>query len=487
MWRSLTRLADELQTHFRPVDLLDILVVAALLYVLLVWLARRGSRGMLAAATLALVLFTVARLLGLYMTSWLFQAGFAVVLLSLVLIFQADLRRAFERLAAWSLHRKSTGSDVAQTIDTLIESAVHLAERRDGALIVLKGREPLGLHLRGGIPLQGILSLPLLSSLFDSHSPGHDGAVVVHHGQIDEFGAHLPLSTNLAEIGARGTRHTAALGLAERTDALVIVVSEERGTISLAHEGRLIETESAAELRNRLEVYFERLYPGAEVKPWGRLFQNPGLKLTAALLACAAWILFVLPRDTRTQTYAEIPIAFQNLPPGWRVLDYGPTELQVTVTGAARDFRIVDPQQLVATLDLSSPRSGVQYVPLTAEHLNLPDEMEVTRLEPREVRLEAWPMRRAQLRVRVPQTGRLPEGLTLTAIRVAPATVDVLVRRRDIGAITEIQTEPIDLGRIRGDTAVAANLVLPENTLLPEDAAGSVQVVVDVTPQASDD
>ena len=105
-------------------------------------------------------------------------------------------------------------------------------------MIVLQGNDPLERHINGGTNLDGIVSEPLLESLFDPHSIGHDGAVIIDGNRVTKFGCHLPLSMNTSKYENIGLRHTAALGLAERSDAICIVVSEERGTISLAYHGK---------------------------------------------------------------------------------------------------------------------------------------------------------------------------------------------------------------------------------------------------------
>src|SRR5690606_35018801 len=117
--------------------------------------------------------------------------GFTVFLVALVLVFQRDIRRAFERLAAWRPASEESFSDSERLNRLLAETAAKIAEDRIGALIVLSGREPALDHIRGGIPLSGQASMPLLQSIFHPETPGHDGAVVIENGRIERFGAHL--------------------------------------------------------------------------------------------------------------------------------------------------------------------------------------------------------------------------------------------------------------------------------------------------------
>ena len=230
----------QLVEHLHVADVVDVLIIALLIYVVLKWLGRRASHASVLAGVSVALLYVAARYFDLYLTRLLFQVGLPALLAGLVIVFQHDLKRGFERLSAWRPFQADLPSaELSRMIDVLIESAQSLAERKIGALIVLQGREPLERHTRGGVAVHAELSIPLLHSIFHPKSMGHDGAVVIAERRIERLGVHLPLSSNLEEVGNSGTRHTAALGLAERCDALVLVVSEERGSISVAEQGRL--------------------------------------------------------------------------------------------------------------------------------------------------------------------------------------------------------------------------------------------------------
>jgi uncharacterized protein (TIGR00159 family) len=237
-------------------DVLDVLVVAIIFYGILLWLKQRRSRVVVLGCAVVAGLYVCARVFGMYLTLSFFHAGFTAILVSLVIVFQDDLRRAFERLAyAQAFSRNEQTTLAATTLDLIVEALSTLAENQIGALVVFEGREPLDRHTRGGIALDGQMSFPLLYSLFHPESPGHDGAVIISGDRIKAFAVHLPLSTHLTEVGQTGTRHTAALGLAERSDALVVVVSEERGTISVAEAGQLEQSVPPSDLKERLAQY----------------------------------------------------------------------------------------------------------------------------------------------------------------------------------------------------------------------------------------
>lgn len=256
---------------FRIQDFFDIIIISALIYVLLIWFKRSASRLVFGGIILLGTIYTVARLFHLYLTSMVFQGFFAILLIALVVIFQEEIRRFFERLATWGSIRKIRGKvgrpPQHKDVEILVESIADLAAKKIGALIVLQGRDPLGRHLKGGYELDGILSQPLLASIFDVHSIGHDGAVIIDKSRVVKFGCHLPLSLDANKFARLGLRHTAALGLSERCDALCIVVSEERGTITTICEEQLKVIDNPTKLSVILEKFYEKKSPSKGMQP----------------------------------------------------------------------------------------------------------------------------------------------------------------------------------------------------------------------------
>jgi uncharacterized protein (TIGR00159 family) len=243
----------------RFVEVLDLVVVATVVYFALRWLTASMSRRVLLALGAVLALYAASRVTGLFFTERFLRVGGGVLALALLVAFQEDVRRGFERLALFArVSRDAVGSADAM-VDRLVESIVRLAERRVWALIVVRGRQGLESYVRGGVELRGEVSVPLLCSIFNTDTPGHDGAVVLDGTLVNRFGVHLPLSRNVHNLSEHGTRHTAGLGLSERTDALVVIVSEEKGTISLAENGVLEALAGTGPLRDRLRSHFERV------------------------------------------------------------------------------------------------------------------------------------------------------------------------------------------------------------------------------------
>lgn len=283
----------ETLAQFGLADAADIAIVTTLLYAGVSLLRR--TQAALVALGIAFVgaLYLTSSLLGLGLSTHVLQLFFATTGLALVVIFQDELRQAFEELAAWAIGRQSDHRPRLDSVDVLVESLSRLAREKVGALVVLSGLQKLDRHVHGGHDLGGRLSTPLLESVFDASSAGHDGAVIVEDRHVSRFGVQLPLSKNLQLLTGRGTRHSAALGLSERTDALCLVASEERGTISAAAHGNLREIRDEEELASLISHFYRQRRSLVAPRPLlVRVFQDHWVEKSAAFgAALALWLL----------------------------------------------------------------------------------------------------------------------------------------------------------------------------------------------------
>jgi diadenylate cyclase len=383
---------SEFRDNFRVTDAVDILLMSVFLYSALAWFRETASRRVLIGVSVLVAVYGLARAFDMYLISLLFHTGFAVLLIVLIVIFQEDLRRMFERVAAWGSLEQVRQTPSARTdIDALVEAVFTLAEHKTGALIVLKGNEPLERHLDGGITVGGELSKPLLYSIFDASSPGHDGAVILEHGQLSKFAAHLPISKNQPEIAGRGTRHSAALGLSECSDALVIVVSEERGGVSAAEAGRLRELATAAALKARIEEFLAAKFPVKAQATWRRyVVEHWPLKGSAIGLAVVAWMLLAYRPSTLYRTFI-LPIEYRNLGGQLLLDDDAPHEARVTVSGSERGFRFLEPGALKLSIDLAGSQAGEQEIAVSERNIRLPGKLDLYRIEPQPIVLRLRP------------------------------------------------------------------------------------------------
>lgn len=250
-------------------DLADIALVTFVVYqgILLV----RGTRAMHMLLGLGVVFVTlvISQQLHLYTINWIINSFLSSLILVVIILFQNDVRRALARLGRGPFFGAS--GDPAFTLEEVVRTAVGLASRMTGGLIVLERHIGLGEYMAAGVPLDARVSRELLMSIFQPPAPLHDGAAIISGERIKAARCVLPLSPN-PELGRQlGTRHRAALGLSEETDAVCVVVSEERGRVSVAVGGRLTPDLDAVALRNLLFELFEiqrnrrrRAHTGAE-------------------------------------------------------------------------------------------------------------------------------------------------------------------------------------------------------------------------------
>lgn len=382
-------LFTEIRQNFGLADALDILLVSVLLYSLLLWFKATASRRVLIGLFVLAAVYIVARAFDMYLTSLMFQAGLAVLLLVVVVVFQEDLRRMLESVTNWSWYRlfRPHEHDFLDP-DTIVETVFSMSAQRIGALIVLRGIEGVERHVHGGISVHGDISKPLLLSIFDEHSPGHDGAVLIQNGKIQSFALHLPISRNQAEIAGRGTRHSAALGLSELCDALVIVVSQERGLVSVAEAGVFTDIRSAAALKARIGRFQEEKHPQRPAAPtWRQLvMRDMPLKAAALTLAIAAWFMFAFNPDTVQRPFV-VPIQYRNLPATLVLDDTAPREAQLTLSGSEREFQFLEPTSLRVTIDLSNAQSGLHEFNLSTQNVRIPSSLRLEGIHPRAIRL----------------------------------------------------------------------------------------------------
>jgi diadenylate cyclase len=236
-------------------DLADIFIVSFIIYraILLI----RGTRAvqMLAGISVIIVAYFVARELQLLTLYWLLGRFLSSILLIIIIIFQRDIRRALTQMGQTPFTVRP-GEDEGQSLDEVISASEYLSKRKIGGLIVIERETGLRDYLESAVTLDAKLSKELLISLFHTSSPLHDGGVIVRKGRILNARCVLPLTKNPYISRSLGTRHRAAIGLSEETDAVIIVVSEETGAISLVMHGGITSDLDTTSLRNRLEAIF---------------------------------------------------------------------------------------------------------------------------------------------------------------------------------------------------------------------------------------
>lgn len=242
----------EILSTFSLFELFDILLTAVCIYFFIRILKRETAIRLLLLLLIFFAVYFISHFSGLASTSLVFDGIYSSALIILAIMFQADIRRAFLAFGRrYDLEEPSDES--ASDIEELIKALKELSDKSIGALIVVVRNIPIDHLVEVGTQIEAKVTSELLNSIFLPYSPIHDGAVIINQGKIVKAGCLLPLSRNPDISKNFGTRHRAALGLAEQTDALVLVVSEETGKISVVHEGKINYDVDAAEIRHMLK------------------------------------------------------------------------------------------------------------------------------------------------------------------------------------------------------------------------------------------
>jgi diadenylate cyclase len=235
-------------------DVVEVLIVAVVIYrILLVFVGTRAIQMLLGFFSLVLV-YVVSRILGLTLIEYLLTTLFNFGVIAALIVFQPELRSALASLGQNRVFRGFSRMQVREVVEEITEAVEDLSRGKVGAIVAIEREIGLGEYLETGTPLQARVSAPLLQNIFTPYSLLHDGAAVVRGDEIVAAGVILPLTQFPVSDRTLGTRHRAALGLSEETDALVIVVSEETGIVSVAHRGRLQRGVTSAQLTRILEA-----------------------------------------------------------------------------------------------------------------------------------------------------------------------------------------------------------------------------------------
>jgi len=231
-------------------DLIDILVVAFLIYKILLLLQGTKALQMLAGLAVIILLYFFSGILELLTLNWILDTFMSSLLILIIIVFQDDIRKALAKIGTVPIARIQT--EYSFGIEEVVKAVSKLAEKKVGALIVFEREISLKDYLEGAVLIDAKVSEELLISIFNPKSPLHDGAVIISGGKIVAAGVVLPLSTNPDIAKDLGTRHRAGIGITEVSDAVVIIVSEERGEISLAVGGKISRDITPATLRKML-------------------------------------------------------------------------------------------------------------------------------------------------------------------------------------------------------------------------------------------
>ena len=373
--------------NLRFQDVIDILFLTVLAYHLYLWF--RGTKALKALVGLLIlgIVFTIARTWGLFLTTWMFQILWQVLVILLIILFQSEIRQALERvnpLQAIGLRRTSMPE---KWIPGFAQGIFALARRKIGALIIMERGERVEEFVTEGQALEGEPTPELLMSIFQKESPLHDGATLIRDGRITQVACYLPLSPEEGLPKEWGTRHRAALGLSERCDAWVVVVSEERGEVSVAREREMVRVDNHQELSQFITEAVARPGPG-KISRKGRIryliLNQWRAKVGTLILVSLLWLLLAGQQDF--EATFSVPLQMREIPSQMDLLEPSNPKVEITVRGLRKDASTLSEKNVLVEIDLSRARLGKRIFLITRDQIQLPnDRIQVVKIEPNQV------------------------------------------------------------------------------------------------------
>ncbi len=438
-------------------DLVDICVNSYILFRFYVLFRGTNVFRVLIGMTVLWFLQRIAISIGLIVTSWVVQGIVAVGAIIIIVVFRNEIRRVLQaknlKSVLWGFSYKSA---VTPT-EIITDSVFDMAQRKCGALIVFPGKEDLSDAVRGGTPWRGLITKEMITSIFWPDNPVHDGAAIVTGDQIRVVGAILPLSERDDLPSHYGTRHRAALGLAETTDSLVIVVSEERGDILVAKGNRMREVKQKQTLEHNIQEHV-----GTAAVKKGAV-KKERLEITAAALLSIIFITgiwFSVSRGQDTLVSLDIPVDYVNRKPGTEIFDTSVKSVSLVLSGSGALVKSITPDQVGVRLDLSKSVIGPNSYSVRSENISLPPGIILREVTPNEIEVLIDETIKKALPVQIDWAGKLPEQLILVDSVSDPEMVEVVGGKRILENIVTVYTEKVPLDNLRGKGELTANLVL---------------------------
>jgi diadenylate cyclase len=438
-------------------DVFDIALSGYLLFRL--YVLFRGTNVFRILIGIALLWFfqRISVSIGLIVTSWAIQGITAVAALIIIVVFRNEIRSVLQAKNLKSIFWGFPRGVTLTPLEIITDSVFELAKKRVGALLVLPGNEDLTEAVHSGITWQGLVSTEMILSIFWHDNPVHDGAAIIQGDEVKEVGVVLPLSHREDLPSDYGTRHRAAAGLAENTDALVIVVSEERGRVSVAKGTDIRVVRQKDKLREILQNHV-----GVATKHWGRIKKE---KLELGVAAVVSFIFiagvwFSFSRGMDTLMILDIPIEYMNRPPEMEILSTSANAVSLELSGSGALMRSLKPDQLKVRLDLAKGAVGANTFTITPENVSLPPGVFLKDIQTDAVQVTLDVPVKKEVPVQIDWAGNLPGDLLISEATYDPQVVQLIGSKRFLDKISTIYTEKVFVDSIKESGTVTAKLAL---------------------------
>ena len=367
-------------------DLIDILFLPLVAYQLYQWFRETRALRVLIGLVVLGGIYSVAKLWGLFLTTWVFQILWQVLLILLLILFQSEIRQVLEKVSPLRYLRSRRRAYRGTFANNLARVVFELAEEKTGALVVLtRDDNPYQLIHAG----QKIMALPdpmLIKSIFNHHAPAHDGAVIISQDRLTHMGCILTLSDREDLPEQYGTRHRAALGLSEVTDAVCLVVSEERSEVASIVGGKISLWNQPEALQEKITEWLG----GPEIKvPTVHHFfedfftKNWKTKLAALALVSICWLVLASHQEGKISISASI--RYTNPPLELLVSKDSTRTVELNLSGRQRRIKSIRRQDMRVHVDLGNLIQGKHYIRLSDKNIYLPSGIDVENIIPRNI------------------------------------------------------------------------------------------------------
>lgn len=435
----------EFVDSLRIINLVDIGIISSLIYSVLVWF--RGTRAFKILTTLLGIgiVYAIANYLGLMLTSILLQYLWAVIIIVVVIVFQPEIREMLDRASPIRFLSLSQRSETSQdVISETVRAVWDMSRNRVGALIVFVRTDRIDNLVLIGKILDSVLSAEALTMIFQKNSPLHDGAVLVRNNKIHAASCILPLSRKETLSTRYGTRHRAAIGLVERSDAICVVVSEESGRVSIAVAGNITTYSQKVDFTQALEKLLTpgpgSSGPGLFERAKELLWTDTRLKVASLILALLLWIAVVGPKSS--ELGISVPIQYTNLPPGMGITGKWMDKIDVRLKGPESGLANLKPGAVRAVIDLSGVLPGLNYYRITTKNIQVPPGVAISDIRPSDLRLQIETAQTKRVPVTPTLSGSLPDR---TLVVVTPTDVRVRAVQEDLKKVTSATTDPVSV------------------------------------------
>jgi uncharacterized protein (TIGR00159 family) len=467
-------LLHSLFRHLRWQDIFDIAINSYIVFRL--YVLFRGTRMLRVLALLALLWVgqRIAATLGLIITSWGMQGIIAAAALIIVIVFRDEIRSVLQtknlKALLWGLPHDATHTPV----EVIAESVFAMAAYRTGALLVFPARGDLSGVVQKGLPWHGVISREMLVSIFWPDNPVHDGAAIIEGDRVTEVGAILPLSPRTDLPSHYGTRHRAAAGLAEASDALTIVVSEERGEVVTAHNAKLNKIQTPEELERILQQHLGL----ATTKSRPARLQKTRITaaaVCAVLLVSGIWYSFA--KGLEALTTLEVPVEYMNRSGDLQIIDTSVNVVELRLSGPGPIIRSIRRDQVNVKLDLSRAVNGANAFTLTNANISLPPGLRLQSVEPAVVEVTLDASIEKELPIQIDWVGKLPEHLILAEVKLEPQTARVTGGKSILTDLETLYTEKVPLNGLRESGSRTVSFALhPASLRIAPQAPDKVEI-----------